>query len=187
MSGLFGFGGSASKTDRGNQLTSFGSLSDTAHFGTKSGEGGITAAQDYFQSLLSGDPTKIAGAIGPQASIIKGQAQQQKQQLAEFGTRSGGTAGAASMIDANTQGAIQNLINTLIPQAATQAGNLGLSTLSTGANSAAELGSLATTARSTDLQNESQMGGGIFSLFKNAADLIPGGAGDILGTLLAGV
>src|ERR1700679_1243013 len=69
---------------------------------TGQGEGDTTAASNFYQDILSGDPSKIATAEAPEISAQQGQIQQQAKQNAEFGTRSGGTA--ASTADAEAAG-----------------------------------------------------------------------------------
>ena len=74
------------------------------------GEGLITPAAQYEESILSGDPTKTAQAMAPEISANQQQTQQFKNQSAEFSPRSGGTA--ASVANADTSGR-SNLIDLL--------------------------------------------------------------------------
>jgi hypothetical protein len=85
----------------------FGSL---AGYQTGVGEGLITPAAQYEESILSGDPTKTAQAMAPEISANQNQTQQFKNQAAEFSPRSGGTA--ASVANADTSGR-SNLIDLL--------------------------------------------------------------------------
>lgn len=85
----------------------FGALSG---YQTGVGEGLITPAAQYEESILSGDPTKTAEAMAPEISANQKQTQQIKNQSAEFSPRSGGTA--ASVANADTSGR-SNLIDLL--------------------------------------------------------------------------
>ena len=85
----------------------FGALSG---YQTGVGEGLITPAAQYEESILSGDPTKTAQAMAPEISANQNQTQQFKNQTAEFSPRSGGTA--ASVANADTSGR-SNLIDLL--------------------------------------------------------------------------
>ena len=85
----------------------FGALSG---YQTGVGEGLITPAAQYEESILSGDPTKTAQAMAPEISANQKQTQQFKNQTAEFSPRSGGTA--ASVANADTSGR-SNLIDLL--------------------------------------------------------------------------
>ncbi len=85
----------------------FGSL---AGYQTGVGEGLITPAAQYEESILSGDPTKTAQAMAPEISANQQQTQQFKNQTAEFSPRSGGTA--AAVANADTSGR-SNLIDLL--------------------------------------------------------------------------
>lgn len=85
----------------------FGALSG---YQTGVGEGLITPAAQYEESILSGDPTKTAQAMAPEISANQQQTQQLKNQTAEFSPRSGGTA--ASVANADTSGR-SNLIDLL--------------------------------------------------------------------------
>ncbi len=85
----------------------FGALSG---YQTGVGEGLITPAAQYEESILSGDPTKTAQAMAPEISANQQQTQQFKNQSAEFSPRSGGTA--ASVANADTSGR-SNLIDLL--------------------------------------------------------------------------
>ncbi len=90
-----------------SEQNQFGAL---AGYETGVGEGLITPAAQYEESLLSGDPTKTAQAMAPEISANQQQTQQFKNQTAEFSPRSGGTA--ASVANADTSGR-SNLIDLL--------------------------------------------------------------------------
>lgn len=104
VGGLFNlFSGNPTEKEQ-NQ---FGALSG---YQTGVGEGLITPAAQYEESILSGDPTKTAQAMAPEISANQQQTQQFKNQSAEFSPRSGGTA--ASVANADTSGR-SNLIDLL--------------------------------------------------------------------------
>ncbi len=98
--------------------TSIGKAGDISNFGTATGQGALTDANQYYQNILSNDPSKIAESIAPEISAGAQGTQQEKQQLAQFGTRSGGTAAASAGADAANRTNIMNLIAKLKGQAA---------------------------------------------------------------------
>ncbi len=98
--------------------TAIGKAGDISNFGTGVGQGAITDADSYYKNILSNDPSKIAESIAPEISAGAQGTQQEKQQLAQFGTRSGGTAAASAGADAANRTNIMNLIAKLKGQAA---------------------------------------------------------------------
>ena len=68
---------------------SYGGLFGNAGFASNLGEKNLNVSSDFMNDLLSGDPTKISQVLAPQIDAITGRAQQQKNNLAEFGNRSG--------------------------------------------------------------------------------------------------
>ena len=198
MAGLFGMGGSASKTDRKQELKSWGDLSSLTDQSSKIGTQEVAAGQkatgkgeDFFSSLLSNDPGKVASAIAPQVNAVTGQEQQQRQQMAQFGNRGGGTNAASQHLGIDASSQITNLINTLLHQAATQESNiglqregLGLQSLSNASSTAGNLGTLTEGARQADKESEAAMGGGIASLVGAGLDFFTGGMGGSLLTNL---
>ena len=171
---IFGIGGEASKTDRKHELDAWGTLGDISHYGAGEGKKNTGAAGDYWQAILSGDQKKIAQASSPQTSVIQGQAQQQKNQLAEFGNRSGGTNAGSQMIDTEADKAVMDLINTLIPQAATNLANLGTNELSLGESAAGTLGQQTEAARQADKASEFSLGKTLGGIAKAGLSFIPG-------------
>jgi hypothetical protein len=85
-------------------------LGTQAGFASGIGEGDVTAASKYYNEILSGDPTQTAEAIAPETSAAQETGQQEKNALAEFSPRSGGTAAAATDIDANERSMLIKLI-----------------------------------------------------------------------------
>jgi hypothetical protein len=116
--------------------STIGKAGDISNFGTNTGQGAITDAHKYYSDILSGDPTKIATTLAPEIKAGQEQTQQEKNQLAEFGTRSGGTAAASAGADAANRANITALIGRLQQGAA--AGETGIgenqSALGLGAN-----------------------------------------------------
>ncbi len=105
--GFFGslFGGENPTLDQ-----NIPAFQQAAGFGTGIGENDVTAASKWYNNILSGDPTKMAEAIAPETSAIQGEAQQAKNQTAQFSPRSGGTAAAMAGMDANTRSQIIKLL-----------------------------------------------------------------------------
>ena len=168
------FGGGASSTDRGYQLSSWQDLLSVFNNLAPTAENNINTAGNFFQSLLSGNPSTISSVLGPQISTLQSQGQQQAATNAQFNNRSGGTNAANQAISSNTRSNIDTLIGNLTGQAATGLGSLGLGALGVGTGSAAGVGSQAGGARSTDLQQSNLLGGAAGQ-----------GAGELLSLLLA--
>lgn len=79
------------------------------------GETASNQAQNFFSTLASGDRAAIERAIGPSVSALTGEAQQEKNTLAEFGGgRSGGTNAEIQALGERTSGEITNMINSLL-------------------------------------------------------------------------
>jgi|WetSurMetagenome_2_1015567.scaffolds.fasta_scaffold172036_2 hypothetical protein len=121
------FGGSNSTLSK--DIQQFGSL---GNFATGLGQSNLTKASDFWSSILSGNQSKISQTLAPEMNAMKQQGQQQKQQLGQFGTRSGGTASAGAGIDTSTRGNISNMVSSLLGSAASNLGSLGTSTLGQG-------------------------------------------------------
>jgi len=118
------FGGSNPTLNK--DINQMGSL---AGYSTGVGEGLVTPAAKFYEDILSGDPTKEAQAIAPETKAAQEQGQQEKNALAQFGTRSGGTASASAGIDANTRANLISLLGRLKSGAAGAAGQLGTANL----------------------------------------------------------
>jgi len=141
-----------------------------AGFATGLGQGALTSGTNWMQNIVSGDPSKIAQSLAPEISAQQGGISQQKKQLAEFGSRSGGTASAASNLDSQGRGNIINLVGGLQSQTAGNLANVGSSLLNTGLNA---------TTTQADLSQE-RMQNWANSIFGGA---LTGGAGIGLGKL----
>lgn len=114
------FGGSNSVLN--NDISQFGA---DAGFAQQQGQADTGAASKYFTDILSGDPTKQAQALAPEIATSQQQGAQAKNNIAQFGNRSGGSNAAAQGIDAAGRGNIINLIGGLQGKAASGAGSLG--------------------------------------------------------------
>lgn len=101
-------------------------------FATGTGEGLISKSAGWLNNLLSGDPAAATKLLAPQISAAQQQTQQGKQALAQFGTRSGGTAAASAGADAATRGNITNMIASLTGSAIGQGMQAGKGLLDSG-------------------------------------------------------
>jgi hypothetical protein len=148
-----------------------------AGFGISQGEGDISNASGFYNDLLSGNQSTIAKLLAPQIGDITGQAQQDKNALAQFGNRSGGNNAKAQTIDDKTRSNINDMIAKLTGSAASGLGTLGTSSLG--------LGLTATDQQAQEaqqkLQNQQQsllggaITGGIGDLLDSAASFLPTG------------
>lgn len=126
--GFFGIGMGPS----GGQKTQLGETSGLANFATSTGEGDISAASDFWKSILSGDPNKISKVLGPEFSALNKQGQEKKKTAAEFGNRSGGTNAGMQMTDDTTRSSADSLLSSLTSSSADKLGSLGSGLLNTG-------------------------------------------------------
>jgi len=173
MGGFLGIGGSASKTNRKEQLTSMSELHNvfnfalpTAESGVSQGQGDLSTAGDYWKKLLTGNRATMEAATAPEANAIRAGSDAQKRQQAAFGTaRGGGTAGANETRATDTQAKVDNLITGVRPEAAKETAKIGgaelqaaLNALGLGETSAIDLGKLATDAKSQSDANNAAAG-----------------------------
>ncbi len=107
---------------------------DISNFGTNTGQGAISDADAYYKSILSGDPTQTAMTLAPEIKAGQEQTQQGKNQLAQFGTRSGGTAAASAGADAANRANIISLIGKLRSGAAAGEAGIGENQTALGLN-----------------------------------------------------
>jgi hypothetical protein len=121
------FGGSNDTLS--SNIKNFGGIGKWA---TNQGESNINKASNFYSSILSGNQSKISQTLAPEVNSMQQQGGQKKQQLSQFGTRSGGNASAASGIDASTRGNISNMVASLLGSSASSLGSLGTSTLGQG-------------------------------------------------------
>lgn len=172
MAGLFGVGGAAAKTDRKQQLNSWGELTSLFNFGSnqgkeqvKTGASGLKTAGDYFKALQSGDRAKMSSVLAPQISTIQGQTAQQRSTASQFGDRSGGTNASIQASENQATAAIQSMFELLGPDAAKEFASIsgaeesaGLGLLGEAGSAASTTGAQATNARPGDqaMQSEQQ-------------------------------
>lgn len=125
---MFGIGMGADD----NEKSTYRDLNSASTFATNLGESDVSKASNFFNSLLSGDSTKIATVLSPQISSAQTAAKQQKKTSAEFGSRSGGTAALMGSVDDTTRANITNLVGSLTGSAASSLASMGTSMMSEG-------------------------------------------------------
>lgn len=168
--GFFGIGLGPSSQEK----QQYGALANIGNFGTSQGEGDISASDNFFKAILSGDPTKISQVLGPSISAANKSGQEQKKTLSEFGNRSGGTNAAAQNIDTNTRSSIDQAIASLTGNAASALGASGQGLLAAGLSGHEAAFSEADTIHQ---QHSAQ----INDLFKSIASVVGGVAGGFAG------
>ena len=159
----------------------YGALSGIGKFGTSAGEADISAANNFWTSILSGDPGKISQVLGPAISGINKRGQEEKKTLGEFGNRSGGTNAEAQSIDDTTRGAVTTMTSDLTGKAGSELGSLGTGLLNTGLSATS---SAFDAAKVLHDQNQAKMND-IFKSIASVAAAIPTG-GMSLGGLAGG-
>jgi hypothetical protein len=128
--GFFGIGMGPS----GDQKREFSDLSNLAGFATSRGEGDIATSDNFWKSILSGDPSKIAGVLAPETSAINEQAQQAKKTASEFHNRGGGTNAGMQMANDAVRSHYDKILANLTGSAAGALGASGHSLLGLGAS-----------------------------------------------------
>lgn len=124
FSALFG-GQNKTLSDNINKT---GQISD---FSSGQGQKNTSAGSSFFNSILSGDTGKIAQALAPAISAGQQGVQQQKNQIAQFGNRSGGSTAKANALESENRGNITNLVGGLQSGSASALLNSGSSLLGT--------------------------------------------------------
>jgi hypothetical protein len=114
------------------QNQQFSALSGASSYATGAGQQDITAGTNFFKSLLSGDPTQIAGVLSPAISAEKTSVQQDQKTGAMMGNRSGGTAASNAAASDKVHSDITNLTGNLLGGAASSLTGAGGSLLSSG-------------------------------------------------------
>lgn len=128
--GMFDFfGGSSANTDRREQLTAYGDLERVfnqfqRYAGQDREAGAINEGKssNFYSSLLSGDPNKVAQAIGPSTNAARKTGETELKQLSSFGNRSGGTNQVAGKVGETGRGSI---IDSILGARTGAAGKLG--------------------------------------------------------------
>jgi hypothetical protein len=173
MGGLFGIGGSSSKTDRKEQLTSFQDLHNVFNFALPAGEQAFKTGQSmvgdaasYWKNILTGNRASVSAAVAPETNAVRAGADASKRQLATSGTARGGGVNAASRtLDDSTRAKTDNAIFGARPEAAKQTAAIGstelsaaLNALGLGETSANDLGKIATDSKKQSDANGAAMG-----------------------------
>jgi len=135
-------------------------------FSSGLGQTNSTLGSNWNASILGGDTTKIATALAPAISAGQQGVQQQKNQIAQFGNRSGGNTAKAASLDAANRGNIINMVGGLQSGAASSLLNSGQSLLSTGLSGYGQQASIAT--QQMQGWQQSIFGGGISDLAAGA-------------------
>lgn len=161
--GFFGIGDAPTSEEKGLLR----GATSAAKFGIGEGEGDIKLADNFWKSILSGDPSKIASVLGPQTSAINKEGQQEKKTLSEFGNRSGGTNARAQGIDDKTRSSYQDMVSSLTGGAASALGSSGSSLFGQGVGANAEAFSEANVVQG---QHSKQLN----DIFKSIADIAGG-------------
>ena len=125
--GFFGIGQGPSSDEK----SEFSSLAGLGNFTGGEGEGDILASDNFWKSILSGDPGQISKVLGPEFSAINKRGQEQKKTSSEFGTRSGGTNAFMQTADDTTRSSVDALTSDLTSKAATTLGATGANLLGT--------------------------------------------------------
>ena len=123
------FGGSSANTDRKFQLEGYGDLERVfnqfqKYAGQDRTAGAINEgrASNFYTSLLSGDPNRVAQAVGSSTNAARKTGETELKQLSSFGNRSGGTNQVAGKVGETGRGSI---IDSILGAKTGAAGKLG--------------------------------------------------------------
>lgn len=131
-------GGKEKKEDRAAQTKAWANLNEifgisketAGKFGAK-GTAATDAAQNFWQTILSGSRQQLAEAVAPEASAARAAADAAKRQEGAMGTaRGGGTAAANRELDDRTRAQIDSLIGRIRPAAAGALQSIGAEEIS---------------------------------------------------------
>ncbi len=128
--GFFGIGQGPTSEEK----SQYRDLAGLAGFATGQGEGDIKLADNFWKSILSGDPNKISKVLGPQTSAINKQAQQEKMTASQFGNRGGGTNAGNQQAGDRVRTSYDSMVSSLTGGAASALGASGSSLLAAGAS-----------------------------------------------------
>lgn len=130
-------GGNAAKTDRRTQLTGYGLMENIFNILERYANQDRTAgaidtgrATQFYSSLLSGDPSRVAAAVAPETNVARQTGEQEIKQLSQFGNRGGGTNAAAASVREKGRGGVLDAILRARTGAAGQLGVIGSNELS---------------------------------------------------------
>jgi len=158
--GFFGIGMGAS----GEEKQQYGEMSNLGKFGIGHGEKDISQAENFWSSILSGDPSQISKVLGPQISAVNKQTQEAKKTASEFGNRGGGTNAALQSLDDRSIASVRSMISNLTGEAGGALGSLGGGLLSAGGSATAQAFGEAQTMQE---QNQAKWG----DIFQSIADI----------------
>ena len=99
-------------------------------FATNLGEKSLSDSAKFSSDILSGDPSKITKALGPEIKTIQDQTQQNKNQTAQFGNRSGGNNAKIQTSGDTARASVNDLVSSLLGKSADTLANIGSSFLS---------------------------------------------------------
>ena len=103
-------------------------------FATNLGEKSLSDAAKFSSDILSGDQSKIAKSLGPEIKTIQDQTQQNKNQTAQFGNRSGGNNAKIQTSGDTARSSINDLVSSLLGKSADSLASIGSTSLSAGMN-----------------------------------------------------
>jgi hypothetical protein len=112
-----------------SDMSKTGAIGD---FSSDQGQKNTSAGSNFYQSLLSGDSSKVAQALAPQISAEKTSLQSDQKKNAITGTRSGGTAASNAAASDKVHSDITSLTGSLSGEAAKTLLSSGDSLLSKG-------------------------------------------------------
>jgi len=108
------------------------------------------APTSYYSSILSGNPSDVAGALSPQINQLQGAYQQARQQVDQFAPMGGGRAALSAQLPYQKASAVTNMISQARQNAAQglsniagTEGGIGSSLLGISAGAAGSSGGLA--------------------------------------------
>ena len=165
VSGIYGLTAGDPTKKEENQLGALGG------YETGVGEGLTTAAANFDEAILSGDPTRISAALAPEISAQQNQIQQVANQNAQFGTRSGGATASTNAAESAGRGNIIREVGGLQSGTAEQAGSLGSNMLSQAHGNISTEADLATAQAAREQEDVSGIAQGAGEL---ATKYIPG-------------
>lgn len=147
-------------------------------FLSNTGTKDIATSSNFMNQLLSGNSSQVSTLLAPQIGGIQKRNQQTKEQLGQFGGRSGGTTGAMLASDDDVHAQINDMVAKLTGAAVTNLGTEGSNLVAQGAG---DLNSEAALSQ-TRMQNwkSSILGKGLSTAAQAAESFAMGGAGGML-------
>lgn len=171
LGGMFG----GSNPTLNSDIDQMGGL---ASFLNTTGTSDIATSSNFMKTLLSGNSTDVSKLLAPQIASIQNRSKQQKQQLGEFGGRSGGTVASMIKSDDDVHAQVNDMVSNLTGSAVSGLSSLGTNLTSQGAadlNSQANLSQI----RMQNWQN-SILGKGLTTAASAAEAYATGGVGGML-------